>query len=277
MRARLLHRLRGEAGFTLVEVCVAMGLSVIVLFGILNTFDSFSRNASRQTKITSANENVRVAMDRIVSDLRQADTLEVADPNDLVYTVKDGATAYRRERICLDTSGYIWRSSVTTTSPPSSTIGSGTSCPNQSTDPFKIASLVSANGAANPLFRYNAASVADVSIVGLTFALDAGNVGRNDVSTLRAGAFVRAKSETAIANLDGDDIATICSSSGVPTLTLSAGAGPLTVSYTDIDGNSLGSSAAGEAVVMPTGTTTVVANVTSSSGTLTQLLKTIAC
>ena len=277
MTGPIAPRLRDEAGFTLIEIAIAMMISVILLFGILNTFDSFSRNASRQTKITNANEHVRVAMDRIVSDLRQASEIEVADANDLVYNVKDGAAAYRRERICLATNGYVWRSSVTTTGPPASSLGSGQSCPLPSTNPAPIADLVSVNSASNPIFTYNSASPADVSIVGLTFALNAGNRDSDDVSTLRAGAFVRARSETAIPNLDGDDISALCASDGTPTLTLAAGLGPLTVSYTDIDGDSLGSSAAGEGVVMPSGTSTVVATVTSSSGLVSTLVKTLAC
>lgn len=269
-------RLRDESGFTLVEVLVAMILSMIVLFAILETFDGFSRSAARQTRITQANERVRVAMDRVVSDLRQAGTIEVADPNDLVYTVQDGAAAYRRERICLDANGLIWRSSVTTASAPTSTIGSGSSCPSPSTDPVRIANLVSDNSAANPLFRYDSASPAAVRVVGLTFALNAGNAGHEDVSTLRAGAFVRAQSETALP-VTSSDINATCSNAGVPTLTLSAGVGPLNVSYTDIDGNAIGAGASGAAVVVPTGTTTVVANITSSSGALSQVIKTLAC
>lgn len=267
-------RLGSEGGFTLTEVLVAMTLGVIVLFGILSVFDTFTRNAARHTRVTDANDQVRRTMDRIVSDLRQAQTVEVADPNDLVYTVADAATEFRRERICLDESGGLWRSSVTTAAAPAVPIASGTTCPTSGGAP--ITSLRSANSVANPLFTYDAASAADVRSVGLTFALNAGNRGQTDVSTLRAGSFVRARSETALAAGPGD-IETTCSDSGIPTLTLAAGVGPLNVSYTDIDGNALGAGAAGSAVVLPNGTTTVVANITSSSGALSQVLKTLAC
>ncbi|MFP5362556.1 MAG: PilW family protein, partial [Thermoleophilia bacterium] len=108
------QRLRGEAGFTLVELLLAMSLAVVVLFGVLSVFDGFTSNAARQTKITDANGQVRDAMDRIVRDLRQAQTVEVADANDLVYTVTDSATQTRRERVCLDAASRLWRSSVTT-------------------------------------------------------------------------------------------------------------------------------------------------------------------
>lgn len=269
------RRLRADAGFTLMELLISMTLGTIVLLGILSIFDSFSSNAARQTRITDANDQVRRTMDRIVSDLRQAATIEVAGPNDLVYTVSDSATEVRRERICLDASSRMWRSSVTTASAPAP-MPAGTACPTASSGAAQVTSLLSANSVADPMFTYDSAAASGVRSVGLTFAIDAGNRGRTDVSTLRASSFVRAKSETALPVGPGD-INTTCGNSGVPTLTLSAGVGPLNVSYTDINGNSLGAGAAGSAVVLPTGTTTVVANITSSSGALSQLLKTLAC
>lgn len=272
---KTIRRLRAEDGFTLAELLVAASLGIIVLFGILGIFDSFSSNAARQTRITDANDQVRRTMDRIVSDVRQVATIEVADPNDLVYTVSDSATETRRERICLDAAGRMWRSSVTTASAPAP-MASGTACPTASSGAAQVTSLLSANSASNPMFTYDSATASGVRSVGLTFAIDAGNRGRTDVSTLRASSFVRAKSETALPVGPGD-IDTTCSNSGVPTLTLSAGVGPLNVSYTDINGSPLGAGAAGSAVVLPSGTTTVVANITSSSGALSQVLKTLAC
>lgn len=269
------HGVRSEAGFTFVELSLVMMLSTVVLLGILGVFDSFTSNAARQTRITDANDQVRKTMDRIVSDVRQAQAIEVADRNDLVYTVRDSATGYRRERICLDSSSRLWRSSVTTASAPAG-IGSGTPCPTSGSGAFQVTRLRSANSASNPLFSYDSASAAGVRSVGLTFAIDAGNPGRTDVSTLRASSFVRSRSETKLP-VGPADIQTKCSESGTPTLTLSAGVGPLNVRYTDIDGNALGASAAGGAVVLPNGTTTVVANITAASGAISQLMKTLAC
>jgi len=275
----ILHteHLRDESGFTLVELLVAMSLTVIVLFAILSVLDTFTSNAARQTKITAANEQVRVSMDRIVRDLRQAATVEVASPNDLVYTVVDAATAVRRERVCVDTSSRLWRSSVTTATAPATAIAAGTTCPTPSSGAFQISPLLSANTTtSNPLFTYDSATAAGVRNIGLTFSLDAGNVNRSDTSTLRASAFVRAQSEKALP-VGPDGITTSCSSSGIPTLTLSAGVGPLTVTYTDIDGNVLGASAAGSSTTLPSGETSVVATIAATSGALTRIVKTIAC
>jgi prepilin-type N-terminal cleavage/methylation domain-containing protein len=275
MRPRIdTQALRDERGFTLVEVLVAMTLTVIVMFAILTTLDNFTTNAARQTRITDANEQVRSTMDRIVSDLRQAKTLEVAGANDLVYTVADSATATRRERICLDASSRLWRTSITTASPPATPIAAGSACP--TAGGYQVGKLLSANSVSNPLFRYDTATPANVRVIGLTFALNAGNGGQADISTLRASSFVRAKSETALAVTDGD-LTTSCNTSGVPTLTLAAGVGPLTVTYTDIDGHALGSAAAGASLPLAAGSTTVIATISATTGAITQLLKTLAC
>lgn len=270
------RRLRDEAGFTLIEILAAMVLTVIVLFGILSVLDNFTSNAARQTRITDANEQVRVAMDRIVSDLRQARTVEVAGATDLVYTVTDSATAVRRERICVDGQSRLWRSSVTTATAPSTPIASGTTCPTAGSGAGLVTEMKSANSASNPMFTYDTSTPANVRNIGLTFALNAGTRNHTDISTLRASAFVRAQSETALP-ADEDDIITTCTNSGIPTLTLSAGVGPLTVTYTDIDGNALGGSAAGGSTTLPSGETSVVATITATSGAITQLVKTIAC
>jgi prepilin-type N-terminal cleavage/methylation domain-containing protein len=265
---------RSEAGFTLVELLAAMAISMLVLFATLTTLDTFSSNASRQTRLTDANEQVRSVVDRVVADLRQATTIEVADANDLVYTVTDSATQIRRERLCLDASQQLWRVSRTRRTASASPFTSGSSCPSSSRG-VKVTQLKSVNSATNPMFRYDATAPSAVRSIGVTVSLDAGNGGRTDTSTLRASTFVRSKSETAAAVGD-DDLTTTCNRSGQPTLTLSSGVGPLTVNYTDIDGNSLGSAAAGSSLQL-SGAGTVIANITSSSGLVSQIVKVLVC
>jgi len=272
-------RLRDESGFTLVELLVAMMMSIVILFGVLNTLDHFSSNAARQTKITDANDQVRKAMDRIVSDLRQAATIDVADPDDLVYTVQETATTVRQERVCLDADKSLWRSSPSVGSVTA--IAAGSPCPMPSAGGNRITPLVAANDStSNPLFRYDSATLTDISSVGLTFALNAASAGRTDVSTLRASAFVRSESEKAL-DVDDDEITTACNNATkVPTLKLAASFGTATVTYTDTEGNTLGSGSAGSTVTLSSATptaTTVIAKITSSTGLVSQLVKTLEC
>lgn len=275
MSKMLSSHVRSDDGFTLVELLAAMAISLIVLLATLTTLDTFSRNASQQTRITDANDQVRAVMDRVVADLRQAASIQVAGATDLVYTVTESGSAIRRERICVDSSKYLWRSTVTAASP--ATIAAGTACPTAGGGAFKITQLKTANSASNPLFRYDSATASSVRSVGLTIALDAGNGGRTDTSVLRASTFVRAKSETA-APIDDDDLETTCNDSGQPTLTLSSGVGPLSVTYTDLDGNALGSADAGSSLTLTGAGNTVIANITSTgAGIVSQLVREISC
>jgi len=266
---------RREAGFTLVELLVAMVISLVVIFAVLTTLDTFSRNAAQQTRVTDANDQVRAMMDRVVTDLRQAATIEVADRDDLVYTVVDSATQTRRERICLSPSKQLWRSSARG-SPPAA-LPPGSVCPNPgATQITPLKALGSLGSPTNPMFRYDSGSPASVRSIGITVALNAGNAGRTDISTLRASAFVRSRGETGSAVGD-DDLTATCNSAGQPTLTLSSSVGPLDVQYTDIDGNSLGTADAGSHLTLSGASGTILANVTSSAGLVSQLVKVISC
>lgn len=260
-----------EAGFTLVEMLAAVSLSVIVLLATLTTLDGFSNSAARQTRITDANDQVRRFMDRVVSDLRQAASITVASPANLVYTVRDSATQTRTERICRNAANELWRTSVTTA------VTFTSSCPTPGTPASKITELKAASSAAGPLFRYDSATPADVRSVGLTFALDSGDGRQAATSVLRASAFLRSKAETAPA-VDDDDLTATCDDAGVPTLTLAGGVGDLSVTYTDLDGNQLGSGEAGSSLRLTGAGGTVIANIESTgAGIVSQLVKEVQC
>jgi len=271
--------LRNEDGFTLVEMLVVMVLGLLVTFAVLTTFENFATSASRQTRVTDANGQVRNIMDRIVADLRQAATVEVATANDLVYTLPDSTTQLRRERICLDSSDRLWRASLRFAPPPASPSASATavaaagSCPTPSSNAALVTNLRSRNSVTNPIFRYDSATAADVRTIGMTFALDAGNAHTSDTSTLKASAFRRAKGETAPAV----NIRTVCGDFG-PLLTLDASIGAASVTYATVDGENLGTASAGTALQLPTTTSTVVATITSTTtGGVTQLVEALAC
>jgi Tfp pilus assembly protein PilW len=264
---------RDESGFTLVELLVAMTTTILILFGVLTTLDHFSTNAAQQTRITDANDQVRNAMDRVVGDLRQAATITYADADDLVYSVKASAATTRYERLCVDSGNNLWRLSQ------AAAISGGVACPTAGST--KVTSLAVANAASTPLFAYdNNATPGQVRSVSLTVSLNAGNSGRTDVSTLRASTFVRAKSETALGVTDGSITTTCDNTTHVPTLNLSTSVGTANVTYTDTEGAPLGSGSAGTNVTLSSATptaTTVIANITSSTGLISQLIKILEC
>lgn len=87
-----MRALRRQDGFTLVELLVGMVISLIVFGATLTVLDSFLRQSSAASKRLDAQDQARLAVDRIVRDLRNVSSplttpklLERATPNDLVF------------------------------------------------------------------------------------------------------------------------------------------------------------------------------------------------
>ena len=84
--------LRRQDGFTLVELLVAMVASLVVFGATLTVLDSYLRQSSAATKRLDAQDQARLAVDRIVRDLRNVSSplttpklLERATRYDLVF------------------------------------------------------------------------------------------------------------------------------------------------------------------------------------------------
>ena len=84
--------LRRQDGFTLVELLVAMAMSLIVFSATLTILDSYLRQSAAATKRFDAQDQARLAVDRIVRDLRNVSSplttpklLERATPYDVVF------------------------------------------------------------------------------------------------------------------------------------------------------------------------------------------------
>ena len=81
-----------DDGFTLVELLVAMAMAIVV-FGTLGTsLVAYQNDAARSTRAIDSQEGARIAVDRIVHDLRNVagsrtnpTLVEVAEPYDLVF------------------------------------------------------------------------------------------------------------------------------------------------------------------------------------------------
>jgi prepilin-type N-terminal cleavage/methylation domain-containing protein len=259
-----------EDGFTLVELLVAIMISMIVLLATLQSLDLFSNTAATQTRLTDANAQVRNTMDRTVDDLRGASSILRASATDLVYAVPAGSTTTRVERLCLS-SGYLYGSSSpgATATVPAGACSTGT----------KLGTLKST---ASTAFTYDGASSsatpATVKNVGLTFSLDAsGGSSANATSTLRASAARRAAGTLPLPEGEGS-LDTVCNASGA-LLSLSANvpnAGTLSVTYANDGGISLGTPT-GNTLQVPEGITTVVATITDAAGATKTIRKGIEC
>ena len=84
--------LRRQDGFTLVELLVAMALSIVVFGATLTILDSYLRQSDAASKRLDAQDQARLAVDRIVHDLRNVSSplttpklLERATPYDVVF------------------------------------------------------------------------------------------------------------------------------------------------------------------------------------------------
>lgn len=267
---RLADELRQrEDGFTLVELLTAITISLIVLFATLQSLDLFTSNAAQQTRVTDANDQVRMTMDRVTRDMRGAGAIRRAAATDLVYTVpvlRDGAERVRVERLCVDAAGseLYGSSSIENAyaAPPSPCTGS------------RVATLRSTGDTA---FTYDGASTSQtpalVRNVGLTFSLDASGGGRPGSSTLTASVTRRSAG-----TLYGDDhdLDAECRPDGGALLHVGV-QDVLGVTYSVDGGISFQVGDSDNRLVIPSGITNVLARVTDSLGVTRIIGREIDC
>jgi prepilin-type N-terminal cleavage/methylation domain-containing protein len=74
LRGRLL---RDQRGMTLIEVLVAMPLALLLLFAAVDAMDLTAKNQNRTTKRTQAITQAKVGLDRMVREVREADSLKL--------------------------------------------------------------------------------------------------------------------------------------------------------------------------------------------------------
>jgi prepilin-type N-terminal cleavage/methylation domain-containing protein len=113
---------RGQDGFTLVELMVAMSIFLLILVGIFQVFDP-SRNAYQVSeRKLDVQQNARVAMDRMARQIRMAgyfpENVDTNNTNDLANSIQiatesaisvagdlDNTGASGVYTFCLDSSG----------------------------------------------------------------------------------------------------------------------------------------------------------------------------
>jgi len=65
-------KLKRAAGYTLIELMIALFLSMIAMTGIYKAFASFSANANIQDQVIAMNQDLRIGMARLVNDIGDA-------------------------------------------------------------------------------------------------------------------------------------------------------------------------------------------------------------
>jgi len=83
---RTLHTASGQAGFSLIELMVALTLSLVVVGGSLATYKVQQNAFERQGAMGEVEENIRFGLDMIVEEVRQAGYLTNLDINRVVLT-----------------------------------------------------------------------------------------------------------------------------------------------------------------------------------------------
>jgi type IV pilus assembly protein PilW len=116
------HAIRGQGGFTLVELMVAMSIFLLILVGVFQIFDpSHGAYQASESKL-GVQQNARVAMDRMSRQIRMTgyfpENIDVNPSNDVANPVQaasdtalavagdlDGTGASMVYTFCLDSAG----------------------------------------------------------------------------------------------------------------------------------------------------------------------------
>jgi len=202
-----MRTLRAESGFTLIETLISMTLTLVVLFGVLDSFDTFSANARENERRSEAQEKARLASDQLARDLRNlaspgqnATAIEVADAEEIVFKAVDpigpnaglNSANMARVRYCMDPEDAkgqrrLWKqyqtwttarppTRPTTTSCPAPVTGgtySGVTSPIGYTGSAKLAdSLVNRGNGSHRAFSYNSGSLGDISAIKVKMVVD---------------------------------------------------------------------------------------------------------
>jgi len=91
MRSRC-RRTSAAEGFTLVETVITAALLLVVVAAMLTLFAGIQRSAARQASRSETTDQVRVAMDRMIKDIRQATAINPGATGDYldIQTYVDG-------------------------------------------------------------------------------------------------------------------------------------------------------------------------------------------
>lgn len=256
-----LDRLRGEGGFSLMEVLIASSLMIVVLGTALVPFELVQRTQRVTENQNDSQDAARNAVETLSHQLRnvmgQSQLIDRADSYDLVFETVDprfkpagsnNARNLMRVRYCLNTAdsnnGVLWRQELrwtTSTTPPTMP---GATCPddgfgNKSIVADRITNRVS--GQDRPIFGYSPNASPLVSITAIRFDVyaDRSVTEAPKETRLRSGVFLRNQNGAPVA------VASVTPTGQPRQIALNAGGSsdpenlPLTYRWCDLTTNSL--------------------------------------
>jgi len=103
-----------EAGFTLIELLIVMGMLGIVITALYSLYLTHQRSAYTQDEVVEVQQNVRIAMDSITRDIRNAGTLipRTDNPATVTNVENGGVGSASTNSITLNMAssqeGYAW-------------------------------------------------------------------------------------------------------------------------------------------------------------------------
>jgi type II secretory pathway pseudopilin PulG len=217
----VLDRLRGEHGFSLMEVLIAASLMLVVLGTALVPFELVQKTQRVTENQNDSQDSARNAVEALSHQLRnvmgQSQLIDRAGAYDLVFETVDArfkpagsnnARNLMRVRYCLNdtnpSNGVLWRQELRWTTSTTPATMPGTSCPdsgfgNQSVVAERITNK--ANGQSRSIFTYSPSASPLVSITAVRFDL------YSDRSVTEAPKEIRLKSGVFLRNQNGAPVA----------------------------------------------------------------------
>jgi type II secretory pathway component PulJ len=198
--------MRGQDGFTLVEVLIVSVLMIVVLGATLTTFNSFQRSVSVNERQNQAQDATRQAMDLMARDLRNLASpsndeplaLDLNEAQQVIFQSEGrvmpagslNVANTRRVRYCLSSTGGLYRQVQTWETAAFPDIPDSSACPGSAWTETKLVAENVVNDT-RPIFTYNAVDPRDVTEVTSTLYVDV-NPGRSPTeSTLQSSVYLR--------------------------------------------------------------------------------------
>ena len=206
----MIARLRGESGFTLIEVLTAVTMMIGVSGATLTTLSQFETTTRVNGLQNDAQQEARRGMTELSAELRNLasptdelpQAVERAGAADLVFLSVGNkkpagslnAENTRRVRYCLDTAQhYLWRQEQAWTTAAAPAMPADTACPAPAASGWgaaKVAARQVQNGA-RPVFTYNSADLTAITEVRAKIYVDADPAAAPAETNLETGVFLR--------------------------------------------------------------------------------------